>query len=146
MKSILEQSTREEVKNRIQSLREEDQPAWGKMSVSQMMKHCSQWDEMALGRRKYKQSLIGRIFGRKALKDFLTDAPFKKNLPTVPAFKIKGELNFADEKLEWLRSLNSYNQYTDEGFIHPFFGALTREQTGIMVYKHADHHLRQFNR
>jgi len=41
--------------------------------------------------------------------------------------------------------MKEYDHYSNDGFIHPFFGKLTKEQAGYMAYKHIDHHLRQFN-
>ena len=145
MKSIFDKNTRDELINRINSLNENSAPQWGKMTVSQMMKHCSQWDEMALGKMKYKQSFLGKLLGKMGLKDMLKDEPMKKNLPTVPSFKIKEAVDFGLEKKKWLRLLDEYNNISNDGFIHPFFGALSKENTGYMVYKHIDHHLRQFN-
>ncbi|MDB5227712.1 MAG: hypothetical protein JWN78_1905 [Bacteroidota bacterium] len=145
MKSIFDKRTREELINRINSLNENSRADWGKMSVSQMLKHCSQWDEMALGKKTYKQSFIGRLFGKIALKDMMKDVPMKKNLPTVPSFKIKETPNVDEEKSKWINLINEYEYFFNEGFIHPFFGAMTKENTGYLAYKHADHHLRQFN-
>jgi hypothetical protein len=145
MKSVFDKSTRDELISRINSLDENSTAQWGKMSVSQMLKHCSQWDEMSLGKKKYKQSFIGRLFGKMALKDMMKDEPIKKNLPTVSSFKITGNPGFIEEKTKWIRLLDEYKNFPNEGFIHPFFGAMTKEHTGYMVYKHADHHLRQFN-
>jgi hypothetical protein len=145
MKSIFDQSTRDELKNRIQLLDANSTAQWGKMNISQMMRHCTKWDEMALGKTDYKQSFIGRLFGKMALKDMMKDEPMKKNMPTVPSFKVKEHINIAEEKIKWLRLLNEYEHYSGNGFIHPFFGIMSKEQTGYMVYKHIDHHLRQFN-
>jgi hypothetical protein len=144
MKSILDKTTRDEIIARVNSLDENSTPEWGKMNVSQMLRHCTKWDEMALGKAKYKQSFIGKLFGKMALKDMMKDEPSKKNLPTVPSFKIKENVDVAEEKAKWIRLLNEYSHYSDSGFVHPFFGAMTAEQTGKMVYKHIDHHLRQF--
>ena len=145
MKSIFDQSTRDEIKSRIQLLNENSKAQWGKMEISQMMRHCTKWDEMALGKTIYKQSLIGRLFGKLALKDILKDAPMKRNVPTVPSFKVKECVNAAEEKAKWLRLLDEYGVYSGNGYIHPFFGMMTKEQTGYLAYKHMDHHLRQFN-
>ncbi|MEO8148565.1 MAG: DUF1569 domain-containing protein [Bacteroidia bacterium] len=145
MKSVLDQSTRDELIKRINSLHENSTAQWGKMNVSQMLKHCNQWDEMALGKPRYKQSFIGKLFGKIALKNMMKDEPIKRNLPTVPSFKINQHVDFAEEKNKWIKLLDEYTHFSNEGFIHPFFGAMTKEQTGYIVYKHADHHLRQFN-
>lgn len=145
MKSVFDKATREELIRRINLLNEHSTAQWGKMNVSQMLKHCAQWDEMALGKTKYKQSFIGKLFGKIALKDMMKDQPMKKNLPTVPSFKIKENADFAEEKRKWIRLLDEYGHFSSDGFIHPFFGAMTKDQTGMMVYKHANHHLQQFN-
>jgi hypothetical protein len=145
MKSIFDKSTRDELKARIQSLNENSAPLWGKMNISQMMRHCTKWDEMALGKTKYKQAFIGRLFGKMALKDMMKDEPMKRNLPTVPSFKVKESVNVAEEKMQWIKLLDEYEYYSGNGFIHPFFGMMTKEQTGWLAYKHVDHHLKQFN-
>ena len=145
MKSIFDKITRDELINRINSLNENSTAQWGKMNVSQMMKHCTKWDEMALGKQKYKQSFIGKLFGKMALKDMLKDEPIKKGLPTVPSFKIKEHVAFNEERAKWIKLLDEYGNFSNDGFIHPFFGTMTKEHTGYIVYKHIDHHLRQFN-
>ncbi|MBC6113017.1 DUF1569 domain-containing protein [Pedobacter fastidiosus] len=145
MKTVFDQTTREELIGRINLLDENSQAQWGKMTVGQMLRHCSMWDEMAQGKTKYKQSVLGKLVGKLALKDMLKDEPVKRNLPTVPSFKMTGEYNVAEEKAHWIKLQNDYPQLGDAGFLHPFFGHLNKEQTGRLVYKHADHHLRQFN-
>jgi hypothetical protein len=137
--------TRGELIKRINSLNETNVALWGKMNVSQMLKHCNQWDEMALGKKRYKQSFIGKLFGKMALKNMMKDEPIKKNLPTVPSFKINKRADFTEEKNKWIKLLDEYAHLSNEGFIHPFFGTMTKEHTGYIAYKHADHHLRQFN-
>ena len=109
-----------------------------------MAKHCTQWDEMALGKTKYKQSFIGKLFGKMALKDMMKDKPVKKGMPTVSGFKITGAPDFEVEKNKWITLLGGYESMPEDGYLHPFFGQMTKEDTGIMAYKHIDHHLRQF--
>ncbi len=145
MKSIFDKTTRDELISRINALDENSAAQWGKMNASQMVKHCAQWDEMALGKKIYKQSFIGKLFGKMALKDMMKDEPMKKNMPTVPSFKITDQVNIAEEKKKWIKLLSEYEHFENEGFIHPFFGPMTKEHTGYMAYKHIDHHLRQFN-
>jgi hypothetical protein len=146
MKTIFDKATRDELINRISTLNENSQAQWGKMSVSQMLKHCTQFEEMSLGKKKYKQSFLGKLFGKMALKDILKDAPMKKNLPTVPSFKVK-ENNFdvAVERIKWINLIKGYGHFSNNDFVHPFFGKMTKEQIGPWAFKHIDHHLRQFN-
>jgi len=145
MRTIFDKTTRDEVIGRINLLKENSAAQWGKMTVAQMVKHLAQWDEMAQGKKLYKRSFIGKLFGKMGLKDMMKDAPVKRNLPTVPSFKIKENPDLAEEKKKLISSINAYENYSIDGFIHPFFGKMTKEDTGIMVYKHIDHHLQQFN-
>jgi hypothetical protein len=145
MKTVFDNTAREELISRINSLHENSTAQWGKMNVSQMMKHCTQWDEMALGKKKYKQFFIGKLFGKIALKSMLKDKPVEKNMSTVPSFRITEKVNFAEEKKKWLLLLEEYKDFSNDDFIHPFFGKMKKEDTGYIAYKHIDHHLRQFN-
>lgn len=147
MKSIFDKATRNELIGRINLLNDRSSAQWGKMNIYQMLKHCIQWEEMALGNKKYKQSFLGKLFGKMALKGFIKDdSPFKQNVPTVPEFKIKEKTGDTETlKNKWVSLLEQYEHFDNNNFIHPFFGELTKEQIGILAYKHTDHHLRQFN-
>ncbi|MDI3320630.1 DUF1569 domain-containing protein [Pinibacter soli] len=147
MKTIFDKSIRDELIERIGHVNESSKSEWGKMNVSQMLAHCVQWEEMALSKRIYKQSFLGKLFGKKALKGFIKDeTPFRRNVPTVPEFRIKETNGNVEElKKKWINLMKEYEQFGDSSFVHPFFGRMTREQVGILAYKHSDHHLRQFN-
>jgi hypothetical protein len=145
MKSVFDKETREELIGRINSLNENSKAQWGKMNVYQMIKHCSKWDEMLLGKTQYRQSFIGRLFGKMALRNMMKDQPVKRNLPTVPSFKITDNGNVATAKSEWIKLISEHAQNNVGRFVHPFFGMLNMEEAGIIAYKHVDHHLRQFN-
>lgn len=124
------------------------QRQWGKMNVFQMLRHNTYWNGWILGKEDhtYKQDFLGKIFGRIALKKMIKDEkPFDKNIPTSKQFKVK-ELDgdFKSEKSKWIELLNDYGNYSNPNFIHDFFGRMTKEQIGILVFKHTDHHLRQF--
>jgi hypothetical protein len=74
------------------------------------------------------------------------EAPIGKNAPTSPFFKIsetKG--NIEAEKTKWIALIEEYAHFSNHDFEHWFFGKMTKEQVGHFVYKHTDHHLRQFN-
>jgi hypothetical protein len=145
MKSIFDQETRDEVIKRINTLNENSTAQWGKMNIYQMLKHCTLWEEMLLGERHYRQSFLGRLFGKIALKNMLKDEPIKPNLPTVPSFKAKGSGDVAAAKANWIDLISQHGHKESIAIVHPFFGKLTAEQAGRIDYKHIDHHLRQFN-
>jgi hypothetical protein len=145
MKSVLDKPAREELISRIQTLSESSTSRWGKMNVFQMLRHCVLCEELYLGKRTQKRAFMGRIFGKTGLKNILNEnKSFPQNAPTADAFKIKepgGDV--AGEKARWIALLNEYQAYPDS-YVHWFFGKMTRDQVGQFVYKHSDHHLRQF--
>jgi len=75
------------------------------------------------------------------------DRLFKKNMPTPRPFRIEEDKNFEKEKYQLIAVLNEvYGQRDRKNWLkHPMFGEFTTEQTGKMMYKHLDHHLRQFD-
>ncbi len=149
MKSIFDKATRDELINRINSINENSTTQWGKMNIYQMLKHCALWDGWILGKseHKYKQTFIGRIFGKMALKDMTKDeSPLRKNVPTLAELKVTEKNgDVASKKKEWITLIENYADYSNPNFIHSFFGKMTKEQIGYLAYKHTDHHLRQFN-
>ncbi|MDR6786510.1 hypothetical protein ABIE26_005304 [Pedobacter africanus] len=147
MKTMFNADVRAELVSRVNALDENSKPLWGKMNVYQMTKHCSIWDEWILGKNNpvYKQEFLGKIFGKMALKsNTKDDRPLGKNMPAGKmAVKEKaGDVNA--QKAIWAGLIADYGHYSNENFIHDFFGKMTKEQIGIFAYKHADHHLRQF--
>ena len=148
MKTIFDHPTRQELTTRIQQVAADHQPQWGKMNVYQMLQHNTYWNEWILGKNGhvYKQTFMGKLFGKIALKRMVKDEqPFDKNIPTSEQFKPKssnGDLEL--EKLKWIALIEEYESYHNPDFVHDFFGRMTKEQIGILVYKHTDHHLRQF--
>ena len=145
MRSIFDQQTRDELISRVNSLNADSKAQWGKMNVYQMVKHCSLWEDMMQGKQKYKQAFIGRLFGKMALRKVMKDeSPLARNTPTLPELIITGNGDMISERTEWIAKIRDYANFSNPDFIHPFFGAMTREQIGPFVYKHTDHHLRQF--
>ena len=149
MRTIFDQSTRDELIKRINTLTETSQAQWGKMNAYQMLRHCSLWEEMILRNKKYHRAFVGLFLGKMFLRNELKDdSPMRRNNPTIPALRIKETKgNMDSEKRKWVSLINEYADYSypDNSFVHPFFGKMTKEQIGYHAYKHTDHHLRQFD-
>ncbi len=149
MKTVFDLATREELIQRISLLKQDSKPVWGKMNVYQMTKHNTIWNEWVLGKKNfvYKQEFLGKLFGKLALRsNTKDDKPIGKNMPAGKAFTVnEKEGNFQSEVLTWIEQINAYGNFSNDSFIHDFFGNMTKEQIGIFAYKHNDHHLRQFN-
>jgi len=146
MKTVFDKTTRDGLISRIKTLDENSTAQWGKMNIYQMLKHCTLWEDMMTGKTIYKRAFIGLLFGRIALKGFVKDdKPLRRSTPTIPELKITGNGDVAAEKLRWISQMEGHARFSNPDLVHPFFGRMTEEQIGYLLYKHTDHHLRQFN-
>ena len=148
MKTIFDGRNREELIERIDKINKGHSAEWGKMSLFQMLRHNTYWNRWILGKgsHTYKQSFWGKIFGKLALRKMIKDEkPFDKNIPTSDQFKVQqSNGNIESEKSEWISLIREYEKFSNPNFIHDFFGQMTKDEIGVLVYKHTDHHLRQF--
>jgi hypothetical protein len=147
MKNLFEQEAVDEVCSRIDRLQPEMQRQWGKMDVAQMMAHCSAAMDMATGSAKLPRMFIGRLLGPLVKPAFVNEKPFTKSSPTARELIVANKRDFLHEQ-EQLKS--KIRRFHDGGegkctrHPHPFFGALTPYEWSRGMYKHLDHHLRQF--
>lgn len=147
MKTIFDSATRQQLIGRLDKLTSGNQPLWGKMSPSQMVKHCRLWEDMIHENKLFKRPFIGRLIGRMILKKVLQSPEFRKNSPSIPEMLVTDtNIDLNEERRLLIKRVSSYPQYDlpDNSFIHPFFGKMTREEIGKMAYLHLDHHLKQF--
>ena len=130
---------------RIEKLTPQTQRLWGKMNVNQMLAHCSAGLEMASGRITPPRSFMGRIIGGFFKDMYINDKPFEKSSPT--SLKIENNIDYAKEKQRLKETISRFSQDGIAGVTsqpHPFFGRLTPVAWGKGMYKHMDHHLKQF--
>ena len=145
MKSVYDAAVRHELIARIRLLTEKNAAQWGTMTVFQMLKHCTLWEEMVLNGKKYKRVFVGWLFGRMALNSMVRDdGPVRRNSPSIPELIVAGSGDVALQRELWIERIEEHGRRWNPDFVHPFFGRMTKEETGILAYKHADHHLRQF--
>ncbi|MBE7175019.1 MAG: DUF1569 domain-containing protein [Mucilaginibacter polytrichastri] len=148
MKTIFEEASRKEIIERIARVEADKTAHWGKMNVYQMLRHCTLYEEWVQGihRPAYRQAFMGRIFGKTVLREMMKEnEPLRKNMSTLKNLLVTIEsCDLEEEKARWSALIRDYGQYTNPGFIHTFLGKMSTDQIGQLVYKHADHHLRQF--
>lgn len=138
-------------KSRLSKLNPSLKPLWGKMTASEMICHVADPLRDLLGVRQTKPVVPGifrpvvkiMLFGKK---------PFGKNLPTLKPYlqsEKGGGTRPTDFEHDKAMLLNLVDQFvaTDANYSfypHPGVGKLTREENGYLMWKHLDHHLRQF--
>jgi len=132
---------------RLAQLRPDSPRQWGTMTPAQALRHCALALETATGDRPMKQKLIGKILAPLVRKSILGDKPFGKNSPTDPSFRVPDERDFIADRV---RLSELIARFVERGPAeagkapHAFFGKLTGDEWGTLMYKHIDHHLRQF--
>ena len=147
MKTIFNEADKNEIISRIEKLTPETQHVWGKMNVGQMLAHCALGAEWPTGSVVIKSSpiaFIGQFFKKSLIH---SDKQFGKNSPTAPELTMVDQKDFEKEKAAFIAAINKLNAGGEKGIKtekHAFFGKMTPEEWGILNYKHADHHLRQF--
>lgn len=149
MNSVYDPERIAELDSRIRSLRPDAERQWGKMTLPQAVAHMAIGFESALGDVEIKRLFLGRLIGgfvkRMVVND---DKPLQRNSPTAPEFIIA---NTPDLERERTRLLAGLHRFSDGGpkvcttNPHGFFGPMTPDEWAVLLYKHTDHHLRQFS-
>ena len=148
MKTIFDASCADQLKHRLAELQPDNARLWGKMSPAQMLAHSSKGLEMAIGEIRPPRAFVGRIIGGLVKRAVLgDDKPMYRNSPTSKELVVDDDHDFAAEKARLSNLIGRVAATGPAGCTshpHAFFGALTPDEWGILMYKHLDHHLRQF--
>ena len=151
MKNLFDPSMADEIKQRIMRLTPESQRQWGSMSLAQTLAHCTSGIQMATGdinpkRASFPANILGMLIKPVVLGD---DKPIRRNSPSAPELFTAdpAQADFEHERAQLIASVDSFatrGAACCTRHPHPFFGPLKPEQWAILMYKHVDHHLRQF--
>lgn len=147
-KKLFDAATVAGIQSRLARLGPRNERQWGRMNLAQALAHCSAGLEQALGERRPPRVLMGRILGW-VIKPLAlgNDEPMRRNSPTVEDLVV---LDQRDLETERTRLSATIDRFVAGGpaacttHPHPFFGRLTPQEWAGHMYKHLDHHLRQF--
>lgn len=137
----------QEICARIGRLSASSAAQWGRMNVAQMLAHCCTPYQQLRGEKGGGPAplrWLARIFFKGSV---VGEQPFRRNLPTPKSFMIADAREFEREKerlLALIASLHGEGRAAFEGRIHVTFGPLSARQWSTLLWKHLDHHLRQF--
>ena len=148
MKNLFDPAAAAEVKSRLAVLRSDSRRVWGKMVPAQAVAHCAAALELALGERRPPQTLFGRTIGRLVkLLAVENDKPMRRNSPTVKGLEVEDERDLEAERTRLCELIDRFVALGPAGCTthpHSLLGPLTPHQWAVLMYKHLDHHLRQF--
>jgi hypothetical protein len=149
MKNLFDATVANQVKTRLGQLGPRSERLWGKMTAAQMLAHCSVSMQWAVGdvepeKGAFPLRLMGRLV--KPLV-FRNDDPMRKNTPTVKSLIVADERDLDKERDRLSGLIDRFAAGGAAGCTtnpHSFFAKMTPEEWAILMYKHLDHHLRQF--
>ncbi|PQJ72565.1 DUF1569 domain-containing protein [Polaribacter butkevichii] len=148
MKNIFEKEITLEEINRINKLTAATKPTWGKMSVSQMLAHCSVSYEMVYTDKHPKPNAFTKWILKTFVKNIVvSEKPYAKNGKTAAQFIVSDDRVFETEKkrlIDYMIQTQELGETYFEGKESHSFGKLTAVEWNNSFYKHLDHHLTQF--
>lgn len=148
MRSLFEAGAVEQIKERLARLQPDCRREWGTMTAAQAMAHCAGSMEWAVGERIPPRMLLGRIMGWMVKPMALgNDRPMRRGSPTTKDLVVRDQRDLRTERERLGRLIDRFVAAGPKGCtVHPhsFFGRLTPEEWAELMYKHLDHHLRQF--
>ena len=151
MKTLARLDDKVEILRRINHVRPESAPRWGRMSAHQMICHLADAFRMAVGRKDVSDATS--VFQRTVVKWTALYIPMRwprGRLATIPEIDQScsgtrpSEFSADVAALEHLVELISDPTRTLDGRVHPIFGRMSHAAWLRWGYLHSDHHLRQF--
>jgi Protein of unknown function (DUF1569) len=146
-RNLYDNEAHREILDRIGKLGPDLRPSWGVMSPAQMCAHCAEVLEVAEGKALEGTPWFVRPFGGLIKKLVLSDRPYPRGARTHPQYVFADLVNFASGRDRLVAAVNALFEAGRESAglaPHPLFGRMTAEEKGWGMYKHLDHHLRQF--
>lgn len=149
MKTLFDATVAHEIQSRLGKLEPQVERRWGKMTAAQMLAHCSVSMQWAVGEVvPEKGPLPVRLMGRLVKPMiFRNDDPLRRNSPTAKSLIVADDRDFGTERERLSGLIDRFAAGGAAGCTthpHSFFGKMTPEEWAALMYKHLDHHLRQF--
>jgi hypothetical protein len=145
MKSIWREDDRRAIHDRVGALACDRRAEWGTFTAPKMVCHLADSLRMAMGDLTVASKALPIRYP--PLKQFIVYvAPFPKGLPTAPELLARAPREWTDEvaDVQLLLARAASARVTDTWPEHPAFGRLSKRAWGVLIYRHMDHHLRQF--
>lgn len=146
-KSLFDDEARADIVRRLGSLAPDSARAWGRMTPAQACAHCRVPLLIVAGEASAKRPLFAKLVGRFARSAIHNDKPFGKGLPTGPEFRMTDDRDFDTERDGLVADVERFAAGGPDGVagvVHPFFGDISPDEWDRLMWKHLDHHLRQF--
>ena len=132
------------IRSRLEKLRPDSTPVWGRMTPDQMLWHVNQALSASLGR--VAPAPNRSPIPRPIMRFLVLKMPWPRNSPTYPDWVARERHDF-DAQLASCQALVADFVARPVDAVpapHPLFGQMSGKQQSELHAKHLDHHLRQF--
>ena len=147
MKNLLKDNDREAILARLQNLTAQHRGKWGKLTVEQILPHLTDPLRVAIGEKNgtpqnspLYDTFLGRIMYR--------FVPWPKGAPTDPCFLpgtgMTDPIHFEQDKQTLILTIHRFAHYNQPVADSLVFGPMSHHDWGRLMWRHLDHHLRQF--
>ena len=147
MSTVFRPEDRAVLLRRLDALSPHDAPRWGRMNAPQMVTHVAEQMRMALGELPValKKTPVRHFPVKQLLVYWL---PWPKGLPTSRELLARVPAGWDGDRADARALLERCGARGRAGpwALHPAFGTLSGRAWGVLIYRHTDHHLRQFGR
>lgn len=146
MRTVFDPAAYAELRTRLRALAPTAPQRWGRLSAPRMLCHVGDQLRCALG--DVPAVVRWTPFHNRALRFIVVHAlPWPKGrIPTAPQMLATLPAGWAEDLATVERLLERVAARGESGPwpAHPSFGPIGGREWGWLVYKHTDHHLRQF--
>jgi hypothetical protein len=146
--TIFDPTDRARLMGRLRGLTPEAQPRWGTFTPDRMCAHLVDALKMALGETRLAAG-TGPLSWPGIKHLILHVLPLPKGVATHPALLATpgtgGPVDPHVATIERLLTSCAERGPAGQWGAHPKFGQLTGAEWGSLIYKHTDHHLKQFS-
>lgn len=145
MASIWNDADRNELVRRAWSLTPSHTARWGKFSVGGMLAHLNDSARMATGDLPVAAKAPPFLKWAPVRYLLIHVLPMPKGAPTAPELLARTTAaDLAQEQQAFQNLFDALPRRASLAPAHPAFGPMTRDEWGLLIHKHTDHHLRQF--
>ncbi|MFN0013363.1 MAG: DUF1569 domain-containing protein [Saprospiraceae bacterium] len=149
MKNLLTQTDRDALIERLSRFTPDRQRRWGSMTAAQCVPHLTDPLRAATGDRPAQP--MNAVFSKQPIRDLVVWLmPWPKGAATATEF-IQGQkgtppAEFERDKHALLLAIHQFVNFSESKPYSPspVFGDLSRRAWGRLMWRHLDHHLRQF--
>ena len=145
-KTVFDPPERQALLERVMRVQTGTKPRWGQFTAVKMLRHIAAGLEIALGEVQCapKKGPLSNRFVRWIVID--VPIPWPKGAPTAPELLALPTAGVEEEQARFRAKLEKVAALGEgaDFHAHPAFGKMSGAQWGRLMWRHVDHHMRQF--